>query len=134
MPCRELRSLGGRLEAGGEVEICFPKRSAVQVAPVGVPYWFLPDEGGSMTPASYEEMSDTSDIYLKVRCPCCIPRAVWNDVAAQLRSKLLLRCFSSPLGLVRCSLPGRHARIAQFMFWSPAPGVLVHRRFMLQTE
>jgi hypothetical protein len=37
-----------------------------QVHNVGVPYWFLPDEGGSMTPATYEEMADTSDVYLKV--------------------------------------------------------------------
>jgi hypothetical protein len=33
---------------------------------VGVPYWFLPDEGGTMTLATYEEMADTSDTYLKV--------------------------------------------------------------------
>ena len=33
---------------------------------MGVPYWFLPDEGGAMTPATYEEMADTSDVYLKV--------------------------------------------------------------------
>lgn len=38
-----------------------------QVHGVGVPYWFLPDEGGTMTPATYEEMADTSDIYLKVQ-------------------------------------------------------------------
>lgn len=37
-----------------------------QVHSVGVPYWFLPDEGGTMTPATYEEMADTSDVYLKV--------------------------------------------------------------------
>ncbi len=66
--------------------------------------------------------------------PICIPRTVWNDVAAQLRSKLLLRCFSSPFGLVRCSLLGHHARIAQFTFWTPVPGVFVHRCFMLQTR
>ena len=38
----------------------------LQVHNVGVPYWFLPDEGGTMTPATYEEMADTSDVYLKV--------------------------------------------------------------------
>jgi hypothetical protein len=38
----------------------------MQVHNVGVPYWFLPDEGGAMTPATYEEMANTSDIYLKV--------------------------------------------------------------------
>ena len=38
----------------------------LQVHDVGVPYWFLPDEGGTMTPATYEEMADTSDMYLKV--------------------------------------------------------------------
>lgn len=37
-----------------------------QVHAVGVPYWFLPDEGGTMTPATYEEMADTADVYLKV--------------------------------------------------------------------
>lgn len=37
-----------------------------QVHSVGVPYWFLLDEGGTMTPATYEEMADTSDVYLKV--------------------------------------------------------------------
>ena len=31
-----------------------------------VPYWFLPDEGRRLTPASYDEMADTTDEYLKV--------------------------------------------------------------------
>jgi hypothetical protein len=38
----------------------------MQVHNVGVPYWFLPGKGGAMTPATYEEMADTTDIYLKV--------------------------------------------------------------------
>ena len=42
---------------------------AVQVARTGVPYWFLPDEGGAVSPATYEEMADTTDIYDKVRTP-----------------------------------------------------------------
>lgn len=32
-----------------------------------MPYWFLPDEGGTMSPATYEEMSDTTDLYVKVQ-------------------------------------------------------------------
>ena len=32
-----------------------------------VPYWFLPDEGATLPPATYEEMADTADVYLKVR-------------------------------------------------------------------
>ena len=31
-----------------------------------VPYWFLPAEGGTLSPATFEEMSDTADVYLKV--------------------------------------------------------------------
>jgi hypothetical protein len=42
-----------------------------QVHSVGVPYWFLPDEGGAMTPATYEEMADTHDVYLKVTGYLC---------------------------------------------------------------
>lgn len=31
-----------------------------------VPYWFLPAEGGRLTPATYDEMADTTDEYLQV--------------------------------------------------------------------
>ncbi len=51
------------------------------MAPVGVPYWFLPDEGGAMTPATYEEMADTSDVYLKVQ---------WQSVAR-------VHCIMAPM-------------------------------------
>lgn len=39
------------------------------MARTGVPYWFLPDEGGAVSPATYEEMADTTDVYDKVRPP-----------------------------------------------------------------
>ena len=30
------------------------------------PYWFLPAEGGTLSPATYDEMTETADVYLKV--------------------------------------------------------------------
>ncbi len=41
----------------------------MQVASTGVPYWFLPEEGGAVSPATYEEMAETTDNYDKVRPP-----------------------------------------------------------------
>ncbi len=43
---------------------------ARQVAPAGLPYWFLPSAGGESTPATYEELADTAGGAAPAKVPC----------------------------------------------------------------